>query len=170
MGKILHKNRLFSVELQKITVRKRKTDYYRVVKRDTAAVLPFIDKDRILLERQYRPPIELKIYEIPAGHLEKSDSPASAARRELEEETGYKCSKIKLLTTTYPSPGVLTSKEYLFMATGLKKGKQSLDKDENISLIRVKIGTAIDMIKSGEIKDSKTIAAILYYKSFVMSK
>ncbi len=168
MGKILTKNRLFKVERQNLTVRGKKTDYYRVVKNDVAVILPFITKDHILLERQYRPPIGIKIFEIPAGHLKNKESPLSAAKRELEEETGFKCSQIKLLAVTYPSPGILTSKEYIYMAHGLKKGKTSLDKDEEISFVGINIKTAIEMIKKNEIKDAKTIAAILYYKNFVM--
>ena len=61
-----------------------------------------------------------------------------------------------------------SSKEYIYTAEGLKKGKLSLDKDEEISLIGIDIRTAIKMIRTNEIKDAKTIAAILYYKSFVM--
>jgi ADP-ribose pyrophosphatase len=168
MGKILNKNRLFKVERQNLTVRGKGVDYYRIVKKDTAVILPFLDKDHILLERQYRPPIGLKIFEIPAGHLKNKDTPISAAKRELEEETGYKCSRLKLLAVTYPSPGILSNKEYIYMAEGLKKGKLSLDKDEEISHIGINIRTAIKMIKTNEIRDAKTIVAILYYKSFMM--
>jgi ADP-ribose pyrophosphatase len=156
------------VERQRINVRGKRVDYYRVVKRDVAVILPFLDRDHILLERQYRPPIGLKIFEIPAGHLNKGDTPASAAKRELEEETGYRCSRLKRLAVTYPSPGILSNKEYIYAAEGLKKGKISLDKDEEISFIGINIRTAIEMIKRNEIKDAKTIAAILYYKNFVM--
>lgn len=171
MGKILHKNRMFSVESQDLLVRGRKVEYYRVVKRDTSVILPFVDKGHILLERQYRPPVGLKMYEIPAGHLENGDNPARAAKRELEEETGYKCSRVRLLAVTYPSPGILTSKEYVYLAEGLSKGgRLSLDKDEEIGFSIISIKDAIKMIKSNRIKDAKTIAAILYYKCFVMDK
>jgi ADP-ribose pyrophosphatase len=170
MGKIVHSNRLFKVERQNILVRGKRVDYYRVLKNNTSAILPLIDKSHILLERQLRSPVGLKVYEIPAGHLKKGDTPLRAAKRELEEETGYKCSKIRLLTVTYPSPGILSSKEYIFVAEGLRKGRLHLDKDEEISLIGVSLEIAIDMIKSGEISDAKSIVAILYYCNFILGQ
>jgi ADP-ribose pyrophosphatase len=170
MGKILHTNRLFKVERLNLVVRGKKVDYFRVLKNDVSVILPLIDKEHILLERQFRPAIGLRVYEVPAGHFEKGDTAIRAAKRELEEETGYKCSKIKLLTVTYPSSGILSNKEYIFVAKGLKIGRQNLDKDEDISFVGISLETAIKMIKSGEISDAKTIVAILYYYNFVLNR
>jgi ADP-ribose pyrophosphatase len=71
---------------------------------------------------------------------------------------------------TYPSSGILSNKEYIFVAKGLKIGRQNLDKDEDISFVGISLETAIKMIKSGEISDAKTIVAILYYYNFVLNR
>jgi len=166
MGKIVHKNRLFKVEM--ITnIKRKRYDYFKVIKRDTIVVLPFLDKKHIILERQYRPPLGMTIYEIPAGHIEKGDSPLKTVNKELEEETGYVASKIRLLTVIYPSPGVLSSKEYIFVAEGLRKTKPALEFDEDISVVKMPVDKAMKMIKSNRIKDSKTIIALLYHKYIV---
>ncbi|MDE1871061.1 MAG: NUDIX hydrolase [Candidatus Micrarchaeota archaeon] len=171
MGKTLHKNRLFSVEEVKVNLRSRgKFTEYTVRQKDTVAVLPITGKNGVLLERQFRPAANRTLYEIPAGHVEGMEKPIDTARRELEEETGFKASGMRFLTYFYPSPGILTNREYLYVATGLKKGTQSLDKDEDITLAEVSMDAAIKLIKSGKIIDLKTIAAVLYYKRFVDKK
>jgi ADP-ribose pyrophosphatase len=162
----IHKNNFFSVEELTLSRNGKKFKNYRVAKPDVSVILPLIDKNHILLEKQYRPPVSHYIYEIPAGHIDKGESPIQAAKRELEEETGYVSSNIKLLAVTYPSPGILGTTEYVYVAKNLKKSKRSLDDDEEISIKKVSINTALKMIKSNQIKDDKTIVAILYYLSF----
>ncbi len=167
MAKIIHKNRLFSVEELRIKVRGNRMKAYAAVTRDTIAILPMLKNGCILMERQHRPAINSTIYEIPAGHMEKGERPLAAAKRELEEETGFKANKWTDLKFFYPSPGILARKEYLYLAESLEKGRLKLDKDEEIELKRVSIGSALKMIKSGRIVDGKTILAILYYKNFI---
>ncbi|MFI5412574.1 MAG: NUDIX hydrolase [Candidatus Micrarchaeales archaeon] len=170
MAKIIHSNRSFKVEEIPITVRGKKLKYYGIVCADTVGILPITRKGYILLERQYRPPTRTTLYEIPAGHIENGEKPINTAMRELEEETGYKASKIKQINFFYPSPGILCRKEYLCMAWDLKKSKLHLDKDEIIKTEEVSISKAIKMIKSNRISDGKTIIAILYYKFFIEKK
>jgi ADP-ribose pyrophosphatase len=160
MAKTLHKNRLFKVE--ELTVKKGyKT--YRVVEEDVAVILPFVDKDHILIEKQMRYPVGKVLYEIPAGHIDKGENILAAANRELEEETGYKAKKLKLMTKYYVSPGLSTTIQYSFLATNLVKGKLSLDKDEEIKIEKISLKKALEFIRTGKIMDGKTIIAILYY-------
>jgi ADP-ribose pyrophosphatase len=160
MPKIVHKNPLFEVE---VINAKKGYKAYKVIEKDVVVILPFVDKRHILLEKQLRIPVGKKIYEVPAGHIEKGEDLKRAANRELEEETGYKARKLKLIASYYISPGVLTVTEHILIATDLVKGKISRDKDEEIEVQRISFEKAVQMVKSGKIKDAKSMLAILCY-------
>ena len=83
--------------------------------------------------------------------------------RELKEETGATAKKIELLACTYPSPGCLREKLYLYAATGLEFSELDLDEDEFLEVLKIPFQKAIEMIKKGEIVDGKTINSILLY-------
>ena len=164
MGKIVHRNNFFNVVESQLNVHGRKARMYWVSKPDTVAVLPIHKDGSIIIERQFRAAVGKHIYELPAGHIDKGERPLHAAKRELEEETGLHASRIRLLATTYPSPGVLDGKEYLYAAEGLTKGRTSMDPDEIIGTERVSMSRALGMVRSGKIMDAKSIAAILLYR------
>jgi len=130
------------------------------------AILPFISSDEIFLIRQYRYAHDEIIYEIPAGTLERGEDYESCARREIEEELGYKAGTIKKLFVIYPSPGVMTEKIAIFKAGNLKKTEQNLESDEELTIERMKFNHALALVREGKIKDAKTICALLYLKEF----
>ena len=127
-----------------------------------AAILAFDEKDRIILVRQHRFPHGY-ILEIPAGTLEKGESPKRCALREIQEETSYKAKKMTHLITYYPSVGYNTEKIHCFVASGLTLAKSKLDADEFITVKKMDLSRLIKMIKSGKIIDSKTICAVMVY-------
>ena len=131
-----------------------------------ASVLPVFENGDILLERQYRSAIRRWVYEIPGGHIDKGESPAAAARRELEEETGYRASRVKMLYTIYESPAGKRQLMSIFLATGLRHGTKQLEESERITIKRVSMKSALSMLMSNEIIDLKTMAAILFYHAF----
>lgn len=129
------------------------------------AILPVVGKNKIILVKQYRFAAKREIWEIPAGFLKKNEKPEITAKRELEEETGFKAKKLKKIAEFFQSPGYLREYIYLFKAYVEEKGKQSFDKDEFIK--KVKIFTqkeVLKMIKEKKIVDAKTIIAILLWK------
>lgn len=129
-----------------------------------SAILP-IDKDgMLLLVRQYRHPALEKVLEIPAGVLEKDEDPKICAARELEEETGFKSDNITFLTKMYTAIGFSNEMLYIYVAKDLELGNQNFDTDEFMTIEKYTLDEAVNMIYSGEIKDSKTIVAILMYK------
>lgn len=135
-----------------------------------AAILP-IDKDNnIILIRQYRGGADDLLYEIPAG---KKDDPhekfEECAKRELEEEIGYKANSIKYLMTFKPAPAYSCEVTEIFFASDLIKTRQSLDENEFVEIRKFKIKEALEMIGQGLICDGKTIAAISYYNSITNS-
>ena len=132
-----------------------------------AAVIPVLDDGRIIMVRQWRNAIDKFALEIPAGGKDGKDEPTlDCAIRELEEETGYKTSKIEFLQTIVPAIAYSGEKIDVYVAFDLEKSHQNFDEDEDISLEIYTIEELLDKIISNEINDSKTVAALLtyYYK------
>lgn len=129
-------------------------------------ILPFVNQEEILLIKNYRFVVGETLWEIPAGTLELNEDPLKAAKRELEEETGYTSAKIEPLLSFFASPGISNEVMHIYTAFDLSYVGQNLDATEKIEVVRIKWNEALAMIKSGEIHDGKTIAALLFYLSF----
>jgi ADP-ribose pyrophosphatase len=128
-------------------------------------LIPIVNNTDILLVTQYRHAVGKNILEIPAGKIEKDETPEEAALREMGEEIGY-TGKISPVMQWYLAPGYDTELMHLFVATNLKKVKkrsEGLDDDENIVVKRMKFTSAIRKCINGEIQDAKTVAALLVY-------
>jgi ADP-ribose pyrophosphatase len=130
--------------------------------RQSVGIVPIID-DSVILVSQYRHAAGKTLLEIPAGKIEKGETSAQSATREMSEEIGYQ-GRLKPLTKWYLAPGYDTELMHVFVATGLKRVKRGiLDEDENISIKRVKLKTAIKKCLNGQIQDCKTVGALLAY-------
>jgi ADP-ribose pyrophosphatase len=123
--------------------------------------VPVFDDGTVAMVRQYRYAAEKFLLEIPAGTLNKGEDPQIGAIRELEEEIGVKTGKVEKLTEFYVSPGFLTEKMHVYMATELVETKQQLEEDEILSIERHTFSQAFDLIRSGEIEDAKTIVGLI---------
>ncbi len=136
-----------------------------VVFSNTVSILPLIEKDKIILIKQYRAPVEKELWEIPAGKLDNGEAPEEGAKRELEEETGFKAGKLEQIVEFYKSPGYCTEYMYAFRATLLEKTKQRLDDGEIIDQVKVfSLSESLKMIENKEIIDAHTIIALMYEK------
>ena len=131
-------------------------------------IIPITDKGEVVLERQYRYAVGETLTEIPAGKLDSSDEvPYEAALRELREETGIVPSKMTYMGVYYGSPAIMGEKIHMYVAQGLKYGKNSLDSDEFLEVFTLPLDEAVDMVLRGEITDGKTQAALLRAKMMV---
>ena len=129
-----------------------------------AAVVPVTDEGKILMVRQYRNALERYTLEIPAGALDTADEPGiTCASRELEEETGYASGHLEPLISIVTAIAFCDEVIDIYLATGLKKTQQHLDEDEYIDVYAYTPQELADMIYSGKIQDSKTVAAIMAY-------
>ena len=137
-----------------------------VVHPGSVVVLPVLGDGRIVLIRQYRHAAGQYLWELVAGHKEPDEDPIEGAQRELQEETGYTAKRIKKLFEIFPSPGLLGERMDIFVAEGLTKGKARPEDDEKITQRIFTLREAKNWIRSGKIRDSKTIAGILYYTAF----
>ena len=143
-------------------------DIYRSIARHNGScVMMAVDnKKRILLVRQYRLAVGQKMWEFPAGGLDKGESPLQGAKRELAEETGYRARKWQKLAIFYGSPGFVAEKMTIFLATNLIEGKATPMDDERIEC-RWFTSAEIDrMLKAGKIIDGKTMIGYLTWKRF----
>jgi ADP-ribose pyrophosphatase len=156
-GKIVNL-RIDTVELENQKYAKRD-----IVDHKAAVCILAVNKDKIILVRQYRKAVEDFIYELPAGILNIAEEPREGALRELKEETGYRAGTIKLLYEFYTSPGFTNEKVYLFEASDLKFEGTDLDEDECIETIEVDTEEAKKMIETGRIADSKTLIGLLHW-------
>ena len=130
-----------------------------------AAAVAVLDDGRLLMVTQYRNALDRFTLEIPAGGLESGEPTIKAAAREVEEETGYTCGKIEPLITIRTTVAFCNEKIDIYLATELTKGEQHLDEDEFVNVKAYALAELEEMIYTGKIEDSKTIAAILAYKN-----
>lgn len=128
------------------------------------AVIGITDDDEVLVVRQFRYPYKETIYEIPAGKLEKGEDPLEAGKREFREECGATADEYISLGEIYPTPGYTNEIIRLFYAKGLHFTQQQLDEGEILETGKMKFDTLYQKIMSGEIKDAKTIIAVLKIK------
>ena len=136
-----------------------------------AAVVPVLSEGaaadpEILLLHQYRYAAGGRVWEIPAGRLDPGETPEDCARRELMEEAGLAAGRLAPLTTILTTPGFTDEKIHLFVARDLTPGEHRRETDEFIETVSVRLHRAMDMIQAGELADSKSVAALLFFSRF----
>ena len=136
-----------------------------------SAVVPFLDSPtspdpRVLLLRQFRHAADGYLWEIPAGRLDAGEDPQACARRELREEAGYDATSVERLTTIYTTPGFTDEVIHLFTAQGLVEKETAREDDEFMEVHPVPWSEALGMISRGDIRDGKTLVALLFVQCF----
>jgi ADP-ribose pyrophosphatase len=133
----------------------------------SVVVLPVLPDGRIVMIRQYRHATRQYLWELVAGRKEPGETPKQGAARELLEETGYRAKRFKVFLDVFPTPGFLEERMYLLLAEELTAGEPQPEEDEKIEVRTFKLKELKQMIKSGRLKDAKSIAGILYYLTFL---
>jgi ADP-ribose pyrophosphatase len=136
-----------------------------------SAVVPFLDEPRapdprVLLIRQFRHAADDFIWEIPAGRLDPGETAATCAHRELEEEAGVTADVLSRLTTFFTTPGFTDERIHLFLAYELKQRKHRREKDEFMEVQTRKWSEVMTMVRNGEVKDGKTLVALMFVECF----
>lgn len=158
----IYEGRVFTVTKDDVELSDGSKTIREVVHHNGGVVIAAEKDGKILLVKQFRYPTGEALYELPAGKLDKKNEDIlSAAKRELEEETGYVAENWESLGFIWTSPGFCNEKLYLFKASGLSFKGQHLDDGEILDYIETDKNEVFNMVKKGVINDSKTIAALL---------
>ena len=146
--KTIYDGKILGLSLYDISIKGRKVKREIIEHRGAAAILAFDENDKVILVKQHRFPHGY-VLEIPAGTLERGEKPIKCAFREIQEETGYKASKMTHFLTFYPSIGYNREAIHCFVAKKLKKVSDlMLDEDEIISVVKIDMKRLISMIKA----------------------
>ena len=160
----IYKARVFRVVAKDLRLPNGRRTTYSVVEHPGAvAIVPVFDDGDVLLIRQFRPTLGGEILEIPAGTLEKGETPLATAKREIVEETGYRAGRWTKLAEFYTAPGFCTEYMHVYAASGLTPASAEKDPDEVIRPLRVSLDRALDLIGKRKIRDAKSIAGLLVY-------
>jgi ADP-ribose pyrophosphatase len=140
-----------------------------------SAIVPFLsdpggEDPQLMLIRQYRYAADGWLLEIPAGRLDPGESPESCARRELQEETGCTADRMEHMYTLYTTPGFTDEKIHLFLAVGLHRGDPNREFDEQLEVETVPLSEALELIRTGELRDAKSALGILFAAGFVAGR
>lgn len=129
--------------------------------RGSVAALPVLSDGRVVLVRQYRYAVDEAVWELPAGRKDEHESAEEGARRELEEEVGLRASSMEPLSVFYTTPGFCDERMHIFRATGLVDVPPRPEADERIEMGVFALPEIEDMIGRGEIREGKTLVALL---------
>ena len=137
-----------------------------------SAVVPFLDdpgssNPRILLIHQFRHAADGLLWEVPAGTLSAGEAPDVCARRELAEEAGMEAAKLQRLTTIFTTPGFTDEQIHLYLATGLSPVALAREADEFITVHEKRWSDVGKMIRTGKIRDGKSLGALMYVNCFI---
>lgn len=128
-------------------------------------MIALLDANTVLLERQYRYPLQRHFLELPAGKIEPGDAPLATAQRELREECGYEAAIWRHLTTLHPCIGYSDERMEFFLARELREVGRQLDDGEFLEVVPTAVNDALAQIASGGITDIKTVVGLLWLQS-----
>jgi ADP-ribose pyrophosphatase len=175
-SEVVFEGRLFRVVRDRLIEPGGKEGVRDVVRHNGSAVILAVDNSKskkdpwIVMERQYRHAANRFLWEVPAGKLDAGEDPLTGAKRELEEETGYRAKKWTELVEYYASPGFLGESMKVFLAEGLVAGDARPEEDELIELRLVKMSELLAAIEKGRIMDGKTLSSVLLYARLLKKK
>lgn len=156
-----YQGQLFSFESEDVTLPNgSRTEMAMIRHPGSTAVVPILDDQTVVMERQYRHAVGQYLLEIPAGTLEPGELPLECARRELEEETGFFASSMLELGSVHIIPAYSDEIIHVYIARGLTQSRQKLDKDEILEVEYYPFEQTLDMIADGRITDALTILSL----------
>ena len=159
----LYEGRILKLRLDTVRLPNGKTSQREIVEhRGAVAMVPMLDRDTVILVRQYRRAAERSLLEIPAGTLDPNEDVEACARRELAEEINYAAGRMTKLFQSFMAPGYSTEVIHTFLALDLTKTEGHTDEDEFLEILPTPLADALHMIQTSEIQDAKSISGLLY--------
>ena len=168
--KRIYEGSILNLRCDRVTV-KNGTSYREIVEHNGGAVLAALTHEgKLVMVRQYRKPAGRVMLEVPAGKIDPGETPLETACRELKEETGYIPAEVKYLTEFYPSVGYSEEVLHLYLCTGLTAGETCPDENEALDVLEIDVEELYEMVMRAEIRDAKTIVAIMMVKSLLLEE
>lgn len=169
-SKVVYRNRYWQARESQVIKPDGERGIYCTVERCNFSIMIPLTKDRrsTFLIRQWRFPTNKPLWEFSAGLIDGNETPRQAARRELEEETGWRAKKLHYAGFGYTSPGLTNQKFHIYIAENLEQGQQRLEGSEADMVVkRITLGKVKRMIKRGEIADAASIVAFHHLELFL---
>jgi len=162
-NKIVFKGKIFSVSKSVLKNNDGLVTRETVIHPGASVIIPLISKNKVILVRQYRYPTGKYLWELPAGTIDKNESPCACARRELQEETGFRTGKIRKIKKFYSCPGFCTEKLHLYVAEKLIFTTQKLDADEKVKYKIFSNDEISHLIEKNKIMDAKSLIGLILW-------
>jgi len=160
----LYEGAVVRLRVDRVRMRSGREAVREVVEHIGAVVIVAVNGEgQVLLVRQYRHPTGRSLLELPAGTLDRDEEPEACAARELEEETGFRAGRLQRLGGFFVSPGYSTEHIHAYLVTDLEPGSAGGDDDEEIEVLALPLAEVLRLAEAGELKDAKSLAALLLY-------
>jgi ADP-ribose pyrophosphatase len=167
-GEVVFDGRFLKVTRDRITLPDGAETYREFIRHPGAVViLPLFDDGSVLLEKQFRYPLDKVFIEYPAGKIDPGEDHLECAKRELQEETGYTASNWDFVCTIHNAIAYSDEHLELYLARGLTAGPARLDEGEFLETFRATVPELLEMVKSGQITDVKTVIGTFWLEKIL---
>src|SRR6476469_4018566 len=167
-GEVVYDGYFIKVQKDTVSMPDGKTATREFIRHPGAVVvLPLLDDGSILMERQFRYPVNQVFIEFPAGKIDPGEDPFACAKRELLEETGYSASEWQFVCTIHNAIAYSDEHLDLYLARGLTEGVAQLDEGEFLETFRASLPELLAGVKEGKITDVKTIIGIFWLEKIL---
>lgn len=157
----VYTGRVFRVIREVLRIRTRRIIRETIQYPGAVVVVPLLHGTHVVMVRQYRRAVNRELLELPAGTLEAGEAREACARRELEEETGWRAQRWRRIARFYAAPGFCSEQLTVFLAEGLTRTRAKPEPDEDVRPVVLSLRQALARIASGAICDAKTIVGLL---------
>ncbi len=165
-GEVIYEGKIIDVYKDRVMLPDGRITFREYIKHCKAScIMAKLPNGKFLIEKQFRYPYQEVLYEFPAGKCDENEDPLNTAVRELEEETGYKASKVTYVGKMYPSCAYTDEVIYLYFAEDLRKTSQNLDENENVEVLEMTSEEILKLVKDGELKDAKSLCLLTYVQN-----
>ncbi len=170
-GAQMYRGKLLDVRLDRVRLANGVESTREYVRHQGAVVvIPLLDSGKMIFERQFRYPLGQVFLEFPAGKIDPGEVIETTAKRELLEETGFIATEWRHIGVMHPCVGYSDERLEIFFARGLvRQGEQNLDHGELLDILELTLEEAVSAVRTGEITDGKTVAALFWAEKIVQS-
>jgi ADP-ribose pyrophosphatase len=167
-GELVYQGHFLKVQRDTISLPDGKPAVREYIRHPGAvAILPLFDDGSVLLERQFRYPLDQVFIEFPAGKIDPGEDPLACAKRELQEETGYAATEWQFVCTIHNAIAYSDEHLDLYLARGLHAGERKLDDGEFLDIYQLPLTELLEQVRLGQVTDVKTVIGAFWLEKFV---